>query len=329
MKLGPVLAPVFRLLAACAVRAFLLAFLLASLVAPAVAADPVFPVASRLGIVPPPELKGATSFPGFEDEKNGVFVRLVALPGNAFAEIEKTMTNDALRKQGMTVEKREAVPLGGNNALLAIVRQDTSAGRIRKWLLIVTIDNLTALVSMEIPIPAPAAYTDAVIRTTLTSLATRPNVPADEQLTLVPFKVGEIAGLRIVRVVPGVAVQLTDGPKDALEATEQPQLVIAASPGGPADNRDRDQFARDAMGGLPPFKEFRIVNSESMRIGGQPGHEVRAQAKDAQTGAEIEIVQWLRFGTGAYLRIVGFAPKDKWADMFMRFRAVRDGLEPR
>ena len=48
-----------------------------------------------------------------------------------------------------------------------------------------------------------------------------------------------------------------------------------------------------------------------------------------QTGADIEVVQWLRFGTGAYLRIFGFAPKDKWADTFTRFRAVRDGLEPR
>ena len=56
---------------------------------------------------------------------------------------------------------------------------------------------------------------------------------------------------------------------------------------------------------------------------------MRAQAKDAQTGADIEIVQWLRFGTGAYLRILGFGPKDKWTETFMRFRAIRDGLEPR
>ena len=124
-------------------------------------------------------------------------------------------------------------------------------------------------------------------------------------------------------------MQFTDGPKDTLEATEQPHLVIAAAPGGPAETRDRDQFARNAMSGLPPFKDMRIVSAEPMRIGGQPGHEVRAQAKDAQTGADIEIVQWLRFGTGAYLRILGFAPKDKWTDTFTRFRAVRDGLEPR
>ena len=324
MNLAPVLVAVVRLLAACAVAAFM-----ACLPAPATAADPVFPIASRLGLVPPPGLTAARTFPGFEDEKNNVFIRLVALPGGAFAEIEKTMTNDALKKQGMTLDKRETLPLGNGNAILAIVRQDTGAGRIRKWLLIVAIDNLTALVSLEAPIPEPAAYSDAVIRTALMSLATRPTIPVDEQLSVVPFKLSDIGGLRLVRVVPGVAAQFTDGPKDTLEATDQPQLVIAASAGGPTDALDRPQFARDAMSGLPPFKELRIINSEPMRIGGQPGHEVRAQAKDAQTGTEIEIVQWVRFGTGAYLRIVGFGPKDKWPDLFTRFRAVRDGLEPR
>lgn len=319
MMLAPVLAHVSRLLAACAVSVALLL--------PA-AADAVFPIGSRLGLVPPAGLKPATSFPGFEDQEKSVFIRLVALPAEAFSEIEKTMTNDALKKQGMTVEKRESVPLGSGNAILAIVRQETAAGRIRKWLLIAPIDNLTALVSLEMAAKSPAPYADNVVRAALTSLTTRANVPPDEQLTLVPFRLGETAGMRLVRVVPGVAVQFTDGPKDAMEATDQAHLVIAAAPGGP-DTRDRDQFARDAVRGFPALRDMRIVSSEPMRIGGQPGHEVRAQAKNAQTGADIEVVQWLRFGTGAYLRILGFAPKDKWIDTYTRFRAVRDGLEPR
>jgi hypothetical protein len=43
----------------------------------------------------------------------------------------------------------------------------------------------------------------------------------------------------------------------------------------------------------------------------------------------MQIVQWLRFGTGAYLRILGIAPKQNWTPTFTRFRAVRDGLSPR
>ena len=301
----------------------------AVLVLPAAAADAVFPIGSRLGLVPAAQLEPSKSFPGFEDLQNGVFVRLVALPGEAFVEIEKTMTNDALKKQGMTVEKRESLQLGGAKALLAIVNQDTPKERVRKWLLITPVGDLTALVSLEMSAKTQGPYTDAVVRTLLTSLTARAHVPAEEQLTLVPFKVGDLAGMRIVRVVPGAAAQFTDGPKDTLEATDQMHLVIAAAPGGPEQTADRDKFARNAFAGLPPFKDVRIVNSETMRIGGQPGHEVRAQGKDPQTGETIEIVQWLRFGSGAYLRMLGFAPTAKWSDAFTRFRAVRDGLEPR
>lgn len=295
----------------------------------AVAANAVFPIASRIGLVPPVGMRPSTVFPGFEDQTNNVFARLVALPGTAFTEIEKTMTSEALKKQGITVEKRESLRLGSGNAVLVIAHQEINAGRIRKWLLIAQIDNLTALVSFEMPVKTPAAYSDAAVRAALASLATRPAIPDDEQLTLLPFRIGNTAGLRLVQVVPGVAAQFTDGPKDGLDATDQGQLVIAASAGGPQQSEDRDRFARDALSGLPPFRDMRVINSEPMRIGGQPGHEIRAQAKDAQTGAEIEIVQWLRFGTGAYLRILGFGPKDNWMPMFMRFRAVRDGLEPR
>jgi hypothetical protein len=310
-------------------RALAVAAMLSVPATAVLAADAIFPVASRIGMVPPEGLKPATSFPGFEDQAANVFVRLIALPGAAYAEIEKTMTNDGLKKQGMTVEKREQLALAGGKAILVIARQEANGGRIRKWLLIAPIDNLTALVSFETPATTPPPYSDAAIRTALATLATRPTIPDDEQLTLLPFKVGATASLRLVRVVPGVAAQFTEGPKDTLESTEQPQLVIAAAAGGPQHAEGRDRFARDALGGLPPFKEVRVVNSEPMRIGGQPGHEIRAQAKDAQTGAEIEIVQWLRFGTGAYLRILGFAPKARWSEMFTRFREVRDGLEPR
>jgi hypothetical protein len=314
-----------------AARLLAVATLSAMLALPATAAEAVFPIASRLGLVPPQGFQTARSFMGFEDPPNNAFIRLIALPPQAFGEIEKTLTTDALTKQGLTIEKREPFPLrGGNgilNAILVVARQSTDGGQIRKWLLIASIDSLTAMISVEQPAKTPPPYSDAAIRAALMSLVTRTEVPATEQLTIVPFKVGDTAGLRLVRVVPGVAAQFTDGPKDTFEATDQPHLIIAAAAGGPQPP-DRDQFARNAMRDLPPFKDVRISSAEPMRIGGQPGYEVRANGKDAQ-GADIEIIQWLRFGTGAYLRILGFAPKDKWPETFTRFREVRDGLEPR
>jgi len=301
----------------------------AALPMPAAAADVVFPLASRIGLVPPPGLQASTAFSGFEDRKNGIYIRLIALPGKAFAEIEKTMTTDALRKQGMMVEKRENFALANGKATLLIARQQAKTMAIRKWLMIASVDDITAMVSFETPDKATAAYPESAVRAALASLEVRATVPVEEQLALVPFKVTEFAGLRLVRVVPGVAIQLTEGPRDTLEALEQAHLVISIAPGGPQRTGDRDQFARTALSGLPPMKEVRIISAEPMRIGGQSGYEVRAQGKAPNDGSDMQIVQWLRFGTGAYLRILGIAPKENWTPTFTRFRAVRDGLSPR
>jgi hypothetical protein len=41
------------------------------------------------------------------------------------------------------------------------------------------------------------------------------------------------------------------------------------------------------------------------------------------------MVQWLRFGSNGYLRVIGVSRTDKWDQSFSRFRAVRDGIEAR
>jgi hypothetical protein len=52
-----------------------------------------------------------------------------------------------------------------------------------------------------------------------------------------------------------------------------------------------------------------------------------ARGKDARTGTEFTIVQWLRFGAGAYMQLVGAAPTAAWTGAYARFRQVRDGID--
>jgi hypothetical protein len=66
-----------------------------------------------------------------------------------------------------------------------------------------------------------------------------------------------------------------------------------------------------------------------LRIGGQQGHQILANAKDAIGTTDLTVMQWLRFGGGAYLQMVGVARTDAWKDAYPRFRSVRDGIETR
>jgi len=63
-----------------------------------------------------------------------------------------------------------------------------------------------------------------------------------------------------------------------------------------------------------------------MRIDGRPGYEVRATAT-GYDGKKLSLVQWLRFGGGGFVRVIGAVHQENWDQFFPRFRAVRDGIE--
>jgi hypothetical protein len=41
------------------------------------------------------------------------------------------------------------------------------------------------------------------------------------------------------------------------------------------------------------------------------------------------VAQWLRFGTGGFMQMIGMAKVDVWTTVLTRLRAVRDGIQPK
>jgi hypothetical protein len=292
----------------------------------------VYPPGSRVGLVPPPGLAPATNFFGFEDREKKVAVLFIVLPPNAFAEIEKTTTPEAIKQQGVTAEKREDFAIANGKAVLLTGSQTVDNVPMRKWLLLAGLADLTAIITVQVPEASRDSYTDDVVRTALASLAVRASVPVEEQLSLLPFKLAELSGFRIGGLSPGRAVMLTDEPPGKIDPTSKDffaHFIVGVLPGGPGIGADRDAFARNVFATVPGLTDVRLTGSEALRIAGQTGHQIMATGKDARTGAEVNVVQWLRFGGGGFLHMVGVAPKDAWLKAYTRFRAIRDGIEPR
>jgi hypothetical protein len=314
------------------IREFLIVFALMLGASPASAAEVAYPPGSRIGLAPPAGFVTSKSFFGFEDASNNVAIILVALPAEAYADLDKTITADTLKRQGLTLESRAEVPLSTGKAFLVIGRQEVDKTKMRKWILVAASPALTALVTVQMPETAQTAYPDDTIRATLQTLAVRGAVPVDEQLGLLPFKVGEFAGFRVAGVVPGRAVMLSDAAADAPgppAATMEPHVLVTVAPGGPAQTAEREAFARDVFATIPNLKEIRVTTSEALRMGGQQGHQIIANARDAASGTALTVVQWLRFGGSGFMQLVGIAREANWKDAYPRFRSVRDGIEPR
>jgi hypothetical protein len=303
-------------------------FLLA-LTIPASAAEPVFPPGSRVGLVPPEGFVAGKAYPGFENRDKHGIVLITELPASAYSDLEERIADQQLRQQGVMVETREPMTLATGPGFLVIGRQEAGGTAFRRWILFGSTPQFTAVVSVQVPETEKDAYPDDAMRASLATFATRAVAPLEEQLSSLPFTLRDLAGFRLVRVMAGSAALLTDGNADALELAEQPLVLIAAGPGSVPHAGDRDRFARGLLAETPGIKDIRLTRSEPLRIGGQQGHEIVAEAKDVKTNGDVMVAQWIRFGGSGHLRVLGMARKEGWGEIYPRLRAVRDGIDLR
>jgi hypothetical protein len=267
-------------------------------------------------------------FVGFEDVAKDSAILIAAQPPAAFPEIEKSLATDSLKKTGIAVDNREEMKFDFGKGILVTGKQTADKTRYRKWLLIVQGNDLTALVNVQVP-EQETAYPDAAIRAALATLAVRTTIPDAEKLSLLPFTLSDLAGFHIENVLPGRAVMLVDTPDGVPTDNFDARMFVAAFDGGPAEKDDHGQFARMTFGQIVGIKDVQITMSEPLRIGGQSGFQTTAQAKDMKTGDDIMVAQWLRFGTGGFMQMIGMAKANVWTTALTRLRAVRDGIQPR
>jgi hypothetical protein len=293
----------------------------------AAGSEPAYPPGSRVGLEVPDDLKPSTRFPGFEDTERKVSISILDLPASAYFELETAAFTKL--PQDLQQAKRESFPFGSGIGFLISGIMQKDGTTLHRWSFLAqavgtTVRDLTALINVEVPESALSVYSDAVVRKVLASVTFRP-APIKEQLDLLPFRFRDLAGFEVVQVMPTGTVVLADNADE--KSMARPIMIISVGRGGPSDSSDRSRFARDLVA-TAPVRELSIKSAESMRINNAAGHEIRAEGKNP-AGQPLSVVQWLRFGSGGYLRIVGAGPSSEWDQMFGRFRAVRDGIDIR
>lgn len=292
----------------------------------AFAAEPIFPPASRIGLVPPQDMALSKRFSGFENEERAAVITLAEMPAQAFDHLSSGLTKEGLKKQGLEMKSRETVKLGSKNAIL-VSGTMTRPEMGRKWLLVIKDDAMTGLVVAQVR-GGKDGYSDAQIRDALKSVALRHDVSLEEQIAALPFRLGDKAGFRPVRVMAGNSVLFTDGPKDMVKGVEQPIMILAASlQPPPPPGEERKQFAQAALYSNQVLRNIRIERSDSFRLKGQDWHEIVAKATEAESGQPIVVMQSIRFDGPRYVRMVGLTREEQRDQNLPRFRAIADGVE--
>jgi hypothetical protein len=293
-------------------------------VSPASAADPVFPPGIRIGMTPLVGLVPAKTFVGFETEDESVKVLLAELPPEAYGEV---VTAFKINPAGAGGIKPESIETSAGIAYYTVENAKAGASTVRRYSMILSGGTFSGYVAVQVPENASKIYTDDAIRQMFASAVIRKEVPVEEQIGLMPFKISELSDFKNVRTLkPGGAILLADG-NETTGFEAAPFVIIGVMPAAPTQTEDRGRFAEQAATSIPGIRNWRLTMSEPVRIDGMPGFETRLDATTGKDNTPVTVVQWLRFGGGpTSLRVIGAAPRDQWAAAFPRFRAVRDGI---
>lgn len=294
---------------------------------PALAADAIYPPGLRLGMVPLVGLSKAKTFPGFENEDGSVKVLITELPPAAYNEVVSALNANPAGTNGVKPDKIET-PAG----LAYFTSESAKAGDtlVKRYSMIVPGSGFSGYVAVQVPENASKIYTDEAVRQMFATATIRKEVSAEEQIGLMPFKITDLAGFKDIRtLVPGSSIILADG-NESSGYESKPFMILGLIGATPQQTDDRARFAQEAALQIPGLRESRITMSEPIRINSQPGFETRIDGVSGKDKTHVTVVQWIRFsGAGASLRIIASAPRDQWSDAFTRFRAVRDGIQPK
>jgi hypothetical protein len=303
-----------------------LALMWPGLMRPAFAADPVFPPGVRVGMTPLVGLVPAKTFVGFETEDQSVKVLVTELPPEAYGEVVNAFKAGSASPGGI---KPESIETAAGVAYYTAETARVGAVTVRRYSMILPGGTFSGYIAVQVPENAGKIYTDEAVRQMFASAMIRPQVPVQEQLGLMPFKISELGDFKNVRTLAsGAAIILADGDeKTGFEPA--PFMLIGIIGSSPAQPEDRGRFAQQTAAEIPGVRDARITMSEPIRIDGLPGYETRVDATSGKDNTAVTVVQWLRFGGPTSLRIIGSAPRDQWSNAFPRFRAVRDGIQPR
>ncbi|TDG29450.1 hypothetical protein [Paracraurococcus ruber] len=289
------------------------------------AAEAVFPPGASIGLVPPPGMRPATRFAGFEDPERAASITVNEFPAAAFDTVAGGLTPEALGQRGLRDARREDVRVGGRDAVLITAASD--AGPV--LILVAGSQDATAIVTAR---PGAGAAQGAVeaLRAALLGAAFRAPASLAEQLAALPFRLPVLAGFAPERTLGGNAVLLR--PAGALgDPRSQPLLSIAASVGAAPEPGALEAFARRAAASIPGLGPLRIRRAGLVRFGDAAWFDIEGDAAwtDAVPPGPLLVRQAIRLTPAGYVRAVLIAPAAEAGPHGENFARVLAALEPR
>ena len=69
---------------------------------------------------------------------------------------------------------------------------------------------------------------------------------------------------------------------------DSPVLMVSIGTGAPSHSDERAQFSQNILRNIQGFSNLRMISAEAMRVGGQPGYEVKLEGNSLPDNTEVD-----------------------------------------
>lgn len=233
-----------------------------------------------------------------------------------------SVTGKGTRNEGVLLS-RETVTAGGRPGVLLTMRMPQRSVVLHS----IVVEGEASNAALTIAVPEASTIFDAAtLRLSLLSAVERVR-GQDQRLADLPYRIGELGGMRTVSIVNNNFVVMTDGPGDAVdEATNQPFVMMSMVPAPPGQTfdaaRDLPVVTREIRKQYP---DASIVDSGVEQTRAGPVVFVRYRRTPKGSKTEVTGTAWMRFDGRNLLLVYAHRPTDR-PELDARLARIRDSV---
>jgi hypothetical protein len=271
---------------------------------------------TRVALMVPDGFEIARDFPGIgrSQDFTSVLVTELNVPAAIAAE---SVSEAALARNGVELIESKPVQIYGRPATRVDAVQKIGAISFRKWFLVLGNDTKSVMLTATTPSENEEQYRTALVQVLESAHWDEGGAPASAPVAL-PFQVKEAPPLRIVRSAATALVLSEPAP---VKGHVTPVVTVGASKATVAVG-ELAGFAKTRLEETPTLTEIQIRSQGAQRLGGLPGHEIRADARDTESGRPVRVHQLLAEDGGHYYLVQGIFDAEDAGRLDPAFDAV-------
>jgi hypothetical protein len=276
---------------------------------------------TQVSVAVPDGFESAKLFPGFQHGDTGSSIMITEMPA-PFDVVRGAMTQEGLASRGMTLLSTEQVQIAGMDGLLVSASQEASGVAFRKWLGVFGTDSATVMVVAAFPETAATRMSEPLKRTVMSAQwDMEADVGTFDGLT---YRIQETTKLKIANRMSNMLTLTREGKPGPVPPNE-PFLIVGSSI-SEVEIQDVETFAKSRVKQTAEVKGISDIQGESMTIGGVPGYEIVATAKDAGSGTLVRLYQVIAVKGRTYYIVQGFVGESIADEYLGEFRKIAKSL---